>query len=299
MPPPGHPHCIAPYRPEPGDEDVAVVFARGDKIYVVTFGKICGFFSSEARARKQVEGFSNGRWRAAKNWPRAISLWNESCDVYHSDGCPPHSEQPSMSPTRLRNAAPTSRQDVERHNAQVVFRTPEGNRYRSTKVTESESYSLRSAPPPAPSPPVRVSPSKSTSALSPSQSRSSVRVSPLRIPHASTSTAPHYAPVRLSPSKSSLSKSSASPRRLSTMDPVEAFSRMGVADPRADTRPVKQWAISGVNKFFAERLEAVEHIFDLDLQQAHLLGSRNVNKLRAFQRGEQYVPGNDEKDDDD
>jgi hypothetical protein len=36
------------------------------------------------------------------------------------------------------------------------------------------------------------------------------------------------------------------------MDAVEAFSRMGVHNPAAQP-PVKQWAIAGVNKFFAER----------------------------------------------
>jgi hypothetical protein len=37
------------------------------------------------------------------------------------------------------------------------------------------------------------------------------------------------------------------------MDAVEAFSRMGVAQPSTDARPIKQWAIAGVNKFFADK----------------------------------------------
>jgi hypothetical protein len=36
------------------------------------------------------------------------------------------------------------------------------------------------------------------------------------------------------------------------MDAVEAFSRMGVDNPAAQP-PIKQWAIAGVNKYFAER----------------------------------------------
>jgi hypothetical protein len=46
---------------------------------------------------------------------------------------------------------------------------------------------------------------------------------------------------------------------LAMMDAVEAFSRMGMDDPSAEEPPVKQWALAGVNKFFAER-QVVLHI---------------------------------------
>jgi hypothetical protein len=40
---------------------------------------------------------------------------------------------------------------------------------------------------------------------------------------------------------------------LAMMDGVDAFLRIGVADPSTQTRPPKQWVIGGVKKFFAQR----------------------------------------------
>ncbi|KAJ7894662.1 hypothetical protein B0H14DRAFT_3426692 [Mycena olivaceomarginata] len=60
---------------------------------------------------------------------------------------------------------------------------------------------------------------------------------------------------------------------LDLMDPVEAFSRMGVEDPCATVRPPKQWAIAGVNQFFAERIDAIDHILTQHLGQADLKSS--------------------------
>lgn len=94
------------------------------------------------------------------------------------------------------------------------------------------------------------------------------------------------------------------------MDAAEAFSRMGVAEPAVDSPPMKQWAIAGVNKFFPTRevysfstsasslmsfvlsfrLDALDHIFDNGRSQSYLMSSRNIRKLRAFTKGEDYVP---------
>ncbi|KAJ7862022.1 hypothetical protein B0H14DRAFT_3444993 [Mycena olivaceomarginata] len=73
------------------------------------------------------------------------------------------------------------------------------------------------------------------------------------------------------------------------MDGVDAFSRMGVADPSTQTRPPKQWVIGGVKKFFAQRINAIDHILTLHLGQASIMGSRNIHKLRVFTNGVEYV----------
>ncbi|KAJ7671112.1 hypothetical protein B0H14DRAFT_3538270 [Mycena olivaceomarginata] len=78
------------------------------------------------------------------------------------------------------------------------------------------------------------------------------------------------------------------PSPLAMMDPVEAFARMGVVDPSARMCPPKQWAIARVNKFFAQRIDALDHFFTLHLGQASIMSSRNVHKLRAHIRGEDY-----------
>ncbi|KAJ7300382.1 hypothetical protein DFH08DRAFT_979729 [Mycena albidolilacea] len=77
---------------------------------------------------------------------------------------------------------------------------------------------------------------------------------------------------------------------LAMMDAVDAFSRMGVADPSAQTCPPKQWVIGGVKKFFAQRIDAIDHILTLaTLASALIMGSRNIHKLRAFTKGVEYV----------
>ncbi|KAJ7901002.1 hypothetical protein B0H14DRAFT_3422910 [Mycena olivaceomarginata] len=55
------------------------------------------------------------------------------------------------------------------------------------------------------------------------------------------------------------------------------------------TRPPKQWVIGGVKKFFAQRINAIDHILTLHLGQASIMGSHNIHKLRAFTNGVKYV----------
>ncbi|KAF8139328.1 hypothetical protein K438DRAFT_1785799 [Mycena galopus ATCC 62051] len=140
MPPAGAGHCEPRYWCEVGHEDPDIFCAQGRKLYVVTRGTVCGIFSSELRARKQVEGISNGSM-----------------------------QKPPSSPLAL-------------------------------------------------------------------------------------------------------------------MDAVEAFSRMGVPDPAAP-EPVKQWVIAGINKFFANRIDAIDHIFTVHRDDSRIMGSRNVKKLRTHIRG--------------
>ncbi|KAJ7653710.1 hypothetical protein DFH06DRAFT_1133841 [Mycena polygramma] len=299
MPPNGLARCVPPYQPEPGHEDVVAFLAQGGVLYVVSKGTICGIFTSEQCARKQVEGYPNGRWRKAKKWEHAIDIWNEGCDAYHEIKCPSHIDTSSPATDRLRTPAPTGRQDVDHHNAKVVFDTgDDSKRYRATKVTEAESYAMRSSASQALSTSICVRPSGL-------YVEPSVRASPTKVSVSAASLrSPAKASARLTSSihasTSVQASSSPSRRRLSEMDAVEAFSRMGVADPCPSAPPAKQWVIGGVNKFFADRLGAINHIFALDIQQAHVMGSRNVHKLRVFQRGERYVPleGDVQYDDD-
>ncbi|KAJ7823924.1 hypothetical protein B0H13DRAFT_1919385 [Mycena leptocephala] len=275
MPPPGHLRCVPPYLPEKGQEDVRRHCESGKKIYVVGNGTICGIFSSEARARKQIEGFSNGRWRSAKSWGLAIDIWGEYCDSYHEDGCPPHRDPTLANPAEGKVPAPTNREDVLAHNAGVKYRTDRFPTvgYRATPITEQQAAAIMSA---------GANPSPS-----PASGSTSARLN--RTP---------------SPSKKKIARTRsvpvAPPSPLDRMDPAEAFSRMGLGDPSPNVPPMKQWAVSGVSKFFATRIDAIDHILTLHLGYACILGSRNVRKLRAFARQVPYVPeaGDVDYDDD-
>ncbi|KAJ7831427.1 hypothetical protein B0H13DRAFT_1915451 [Mycena leptocephala] len=246
----GRPHCVPPFRAEPGHENVEAFLARGGKLYVVTNGTLCGIFTSESRARKQIEGYPNGRWRKAKTWAVAIELWEEGCTVYHADRCPSHLDMD----VAVSSPTPTSVEDAHAHNSRVFFHAGNSDiAYRSQKINASEPKFCVRAPTPSISPLLH----------SPRWLRRGTR------------------------SKRSLPTPTSSP--LAMMDAVEAFSRMGVEDPFADALPPKQWVLAGVNKFFATRLDAISHILDQHMGHADLMGSRNVKKLRAFIRGEVYL----------
>ncbi|KAJ7845571.1 hypothetical protein B0H13DRAFT_1908289 [Mycena leptocephala] len=270
----GRPHCVPPFRAEPGHENVEAFLARGGKLYVVTNGTLCGIFTSESRARKQIEGYPNGRWRKAKTWAVAIELWEEGCTVYHADRCPSHLDMD----VAVSSPTPTSVEDAHAHNSRVFFHAGNSDiAYRSQKINASEPKFCVRAPTPS------ISPSAPFPPLAPT--RDARAYSTRASPAASTSSA--RAPSSTPKSKRSLPTPTSSP--LAMMDAVEAFSRMGVEDPFADALPPKQWVLAGVNKFFATRLDAISHILDQHMGHADLMGSRNVKKLRAFIRGEVYL----------
>ncbi|KAJ7349992.1 hypothetical protein DFH08DRAFT_958926 [Mycena albidolilacea] len=224
-------------------------------------------------AQQQVEGVSRGRWRAAKSWELAIALWNEACDVFHEDGCPPQ-DAASPNPSADDKTSAVPEPNVPKPQ-QTSFVDDDGQRYRSHKIHAFEAgllmgFSASSR---------RVTVSSESSSLS---SASSLSLSP-------------------TPSRSFTARSGSRvsrpvlpvvpPSPLAVMDPVEALSRMGVDDPAFDPLPPKQWVVGGVNKFFAKRIDAIDHTLTHHLGQAVIMGSRNVKKLRACIRGVDYVPG--------
>ncbi|KAJ7767061.1 hypothetical protein B0H14DRAFT_3509884 [Mycena olivaceomarginata] len=307
MPPPGRSHCCPPFIPEPGHEDVLAFCSKGGRLYVVTNGTRNGVYTSEARARKTVNNVSNGRWRMAKTWEKALNVWNEACDAYHEERCPSHLEEPILSHTGPLFPAPTGSLGVRTHNAKVVFNTGNSDRrFRTTKISDAEALQLLpassiGATTPAPSsyrattgpafaPPSPSSASRSgTAHLTPTRSkRAPVATAP---PSPLATTGPTFAP----PSSSSASRSgtahltptrlkrapmtTAPPSPLAMMDAVEAFSRMGVDDPSAEEPPVKQ-------------VDAIDHVITARLPPTPLMGSRNINKLRAFAQDRKYVAKN-------
>ncbi|KAJ7041835.1 hypothetical protein C8F04DRAFT_1252774 [Mycena alexandri] len=273
MPPPGRPRCVAPYRPEKGDEDIEKVLAKQGKVYVVGNGRTMGIFTAEARARKQVEGVSNGHWRKAKSASEALSIWAQECDAFHDAGCPTHDD---LDMARIR---PAPRRDVATNsqNARLVLQTGESPaRYTTTKMSEAEAFSMLGFSSSSASTAPRSVPATSRSALSPSPA------TPIS-PSAARSSRFTTSPVKTSTHP---------PSPLSTMDAVDAFSRMGLSEPVVHTAPVKQWVVVGVNIFFAQRTDALDYILTHRLPApCGLLGSRNIRKLRCFARGEKYVPG--------
>ncbi|KAJ6571546.1 hypothetical protein B0H19DRAFT_1064618 [Mycena capillaripes] len=287
MPPLGRPNCCPPVWPEVGHEDIESFCVRGGRIYVVSNGTRNGLYTSESRARKQVEGISNGRWRKAKSWTHAIELWNEACDAYHELKCPLHPEASPVSRAVPSIPAPTGPQEICAHNAKVIFNT--GNpdrRFKTTWISESQALTTVRSPPLHASPrtPPRTFQVASSSASAP----------PSRDPYFTpthqnhfTSTRPNYfTPTRLKTHSTQMAPPS-SP--LAMMDAVEAFSRMGVIESSTEELPIKQWVVAGVPKFFAERVEAIDHVIVARLPPTCIMGSRNVNKLRVFAKGEKYV----------
>ncbi|KAJ7350073.1 hypothetical protein DFH08DRAFT_958997 [Mycena albidolilacea] len=272
MPPPGQPRCRPPYWAEKGHEDPFAFCAKGNKLYVVSNGTLEGIFSSESRARKQVEGVSRGRWRKAKTWDAAILLWNESCDAFHDDGCPspkpspPPKLKPSPKPNPSPQSEPANRPTTfymeDQHSRSTAFPISAFEAGLRMSWLSASSAPVSSAPLPGPSTPPRSCPHRRSQTTGQFSASTPKRQTPREPPH--------------------------SP--LAMMDAVEAFSRMGVDNPSAETLPAKQWAIAGVNKFFAARIDAIDHILTVHLRQADLMGSRNVKKLRAFIRGVEYVP---------
>ncbi|KAJ6615259.1 hypothetical protein B0H10DRAFT_1950097 [Mycena sp. CBHHK59/15] len=85
---------------------------------------------------------------------------------------------------------------------------------------------------------------------------------------------------------------------LSYMHATEAFSRMGVGVSGLK-KWKKFWGIQGINYIFPEcvRIDVYQQIVDLDLEQASMMGTKNIRKLEAFIAGQEYVrwPG-DPKD---
>ncbi|KAJ7315620.1 hypothetical protein DFH08DRAFT_820539 [Mycena albidolilacea] len=226
MPPPGADRCIPNYWAEPGDEDPVAFCAQGNRIYVVTSGTVCGVFSSEARARKQITGVSNAHWRAVKSWAKAIQVWNESCDMYHETRCPHQSRMP----------APPLRQRAQFPANGFVTSAPS----RSPPARPACMHAVATAMPARSTP---HSPVSSIGLQSPSTPKSlpraqvpQVPVSSIRIEGPSTP-APH--------TRTCVPRVPVSP--LAMMDVVDAFSGMGVADPSAQTRPPKQWVIGGID----------------------------------------------------
>ncbi|KAJ7435094.1 hypothetical protein B0H11DRAFT_2257582 [Mycena galericulata] len=311
-------HCKPPFWPHPGHENATLHSVSAGKIfYVVRLGYVRGLFTHEPTARAQVEGFSNGRWRKAKNWNSAMLIWNEYCDELHQNGCPPFErlEDVATACSADTSSAPTTPAAVWAHNehvvfsslaptlrstpippAKVVFASP-ASTLRSTPIPPAKPFSLAAESPPTP----RNAPGPSVSPASPRpQTHPRPQVSPR--PHAS-GTPRRRAPAAVysdeRPPRYASASSVTGVHPFKVMDAAEAFSRMGVATPSINERPIKQWAIAGVNMFFPTRLDALNHIFDTGRTQSMLMSSRNVRKLRAFSRGEEYVlcPGEVDYDD--
>ncbi|KAF8134661.1 hypothetical protein K438DRAFT_1787189 [Mycena galopus ATCC 62051] len=202
---------------------------------------------------EQVEGVTNSHWRKVKSWEAALEVWNETCDVYHDVACPPRQDLPMTVDAR-------------------AFRTG-----------------------------FELGISSSTAALAPSPPALPTRMRTRTVPQAPAATPP-VSPTRIrTPGLVQTPSPPASPTRIRTrpfvppssplamMDAVDTFSRMGVAKPSTEARPVKQWALQEVPKFFPERIDAIDYIFKNHLEQATLKGLRNVRKLRAFMRGKDYM----------
>ncbi|KAJ7887325.1 hypothetical protein B0H14DRAFT_2562930 [Mycena olivaceomarginata] len=315
MPRLGQPHCKPTYWCEPGHEDPTAHCAKGKKLYVVMQGTVCGVFSSEARAHRQVDRVSSSRWRMALSWDDAVQLWNENCDAYHEVGCPEGCTGHACSPPV---PAPVQQTVFPTDDPRVIYQTrhlrPQPQPRPSVALSRRSHWYrlLQPALPALPALPARATclPRQILSRLLlpalPKLPALPAQLAPTNVAQTSTATATNFvqtsasrapktprAPRSLAPTNVAQTSTGrlvppASP--LSTMDAVEAFSRMGVAQPSADARPIKQWAIAGVNKFFADKEAAIAHIMKSDMTHGAIISSRNVNWLRAYIGGGQYIP---------
>ncbi|KAF8195982.1 hypothetical protein K438DRAFT_1760816 [Mycena galopus ATCC 62051] len=302
MPPPGQDHCWPAYWGEPGHEDPRAVGAQGKVLYVVTKGKICGVFSSgyipfeeSVRARKQIEGVTNSYWCKVKSWEAALEVWNETCDVYHDVACPPRAGLPLTPIARAFGAG------FELGMSSATALAP--LRPRIETSAGAQSSTLAPMPPASPariptlaSPPATPTrtrtcafvPPQSPPTTPPLPARSLTLASPPSTP-TRTRTCAFASPQSPSPTRTRIRALAPPPSPLAMMDAADAFSRMGVAERSTEARPMKQWALQGVTKFFPQRIDAIDYIFKNHLDQAVLKGSRNVRKLRAFMKETDYV----------
>ncbi|KAJ7017387.1 hypothetical protein C8F04DRAFT_1279590 [Mycena alexandri] len=267
MPPPGRLRCVPPYRPERGDEDVERVLEKHGRIYVVGRGRTVGIFTSEARARRQVEGVSNGHWRKAKSWDQATDNLGRGRAIPRSPSTP-----------RTRHCRDAATHSSKPDDAATTYTT--------TRVSEGQAYSMPGFTASSATP--RAFPVAATRAFPAASSTPPPKISA----SAFTATRRALPTLRafLSTKNLGLSIDTFFPRPrspLSNMDAVEAFSRMGISEPIVYESPPKQWVIKGVNIFFAQREEAVNYILTHQLQMpSGMVGSRNIRKLCAFARGQ-------------
>ncbi|KAJ7802989.1 hypothetical protein B0H14DRAFT_2613783 [Mycena olivaceomarginata] len=249
----------------------------------------------QARACKQVKGVSNGRWQSVKSWEAAIKIWNDNCEVYHKAGCPA-----PVRPAALHSVPPMKKTTTceVHHKAhtntafEVGFQM--GKDTSSAAVFEAGFWmgmGMCSA---------AVLPSLPPSA---SASRSS-HTMPKEF-----STNNHQAAQRRATCEIAMHKSIhtvPSSFSILTLPPVRNGPGGGVLTHGAAPQ---QWAIGGVNKFFAQRyirllvsIPACTDLKDPELMRwtisSHFIwgrqiswGPRNVKKLWAFIQHKEYVPG--------
>ncbi|KAJ7802388.1 hypothetical protein B0H13DRAFT_2389623 [Mycena leptocephala] len=68
--------CTPTYRPRGGDEDrLRHSQTAGCFFYTVGCGYQLGIFTDEFTARKQVTGFSDGKWKKSATWDEAMAVW--------------------------------------------------------------------------------------------------------------------------------------------------------------------------------------------------------------------------------
>ncbi|KAJ7019715.1 hypothetical protein C8F04DRAFT_1275935 [Mycena alexandri] len=292
MPPPGRLRCVPPYRPERA-------MRTSNEFLRNTAGSTSSAAGGLARARRQVEGVSNGHWRKAKSWDQALTIWGEECDVFHEGGCPSHHVPAARNSKITLNAEDSPCRDAATHSSKP---DDAATTYTTTRVSEGQAYSMpgftassatprafpvaatRAFPAASSTPPPKISASAFTATR-----RALPTSGPSSPQKTSASQSTRSSPARASPSKPA-THTPQSP--LSNMDAVEAFSRMGISEPIVYESPPKQWVIKGVNIFFAQREEAVNYILTHQLQTpSGMVGSRNIRKLRAFARGQKYVAG--------
>jgi hypothetical protein len=189
-----------------------------------------------------------------ESWEAAIKIWNDNCEVYHKAGCP--APVRPAAPRSVPPAKKTTTREVH-HKARTNTAFEAGFRMgkdaSSAAAFEAGFRMGMGASSAAVLPPLPPSASASRVALSPHTSPATPR--PKNSQPTTTkqlNVGPRVKLPRTSPSTPRPAASPSSPRRLSEMDPVEAFSLMGVANPALQP-PLKQWAIGGVNKFFAQR----------------------------------------------
>ncbi|KAJ6450445.1 hypothetical protein C8R47DRAFT_1230260 [Mycena vitilis] len=103
--------CPALYYPSPGGENTFVVDHDPDgRFYVVGKGRAVGIYNNANRANEQTDGYSGYVKKSAKRWGGlngARKMWDDICDEYHRDGCPPQILPAGfLAPTPVDRASP-------------------------------------------------------------------------------------------------------------------------------------------------------------------------------------------------
>ncbi|KAJ6517936.1 hypothetical protein C8R47DRAFT_1062516 [Mycena vitilis] len=276
--------CPPLYYPSPGGENTFVVDHDPEgRYYLVGLGRAAGIFNNWNRANEQTDGFSGYILVTAKRWAGhdgARELWDQICDEYHRDGCPPQTlpggftaptpvHRPwgppePLAPPSPPAFAPASLITPRRSNEDEVRSSASPSPMRAPRTPRMGPEPLAPPSPPASPRPPRHS--------NEDEVRSSVSPSPMRTPR---------------PSFNSNSATPVPSQRRARATPTPSSSGYTSEDDGSDIELVSEmWAIEGLPaKLFISKQLAFANAHRSTIRNPRYASGTDVDALRLFSRG--------------